>query len=146
MKGYSILFLILTYTLLTSFNYQKESKVPDVKILRYLTAKTSFQSVEYNNGIVSKWIRFKTPLVVRLNDYQNYELQAEIKRFDVEKFKSEIDNLSDLKEGIYPKIYYKIVLNGDTIQTKDFLQKDMPSSIKKIDNLMLKFTTFGISY
>lgn len=145
MKGLKIILIILTYPILTSFN-TIETRFTDVQILRYLTAKSGFQSVEYNKGIISKWMRNKTPLVRQLNDYQKFELQTELDKFDMRVFENEIEELSDLREDIYPKIYYRIILNGDTIQTKDFLQKDMPKSIKKIDDLLLKFTTTGFTY
>lgn len=145
MKGLKITLIILTYTILTSFN-TIETRFSEVQILRYLTAKSGFQTVKYNNGVISKWMRNKTPLVRQLNDYQKYELQAELDHFDLKGFEMEINQLDDIKEGIYPKIYYRIILNGDTIQTKDFLQKDMPKRIKKIDDLMLKFTTTGFTY
>ena len=145
MKGLKITLIILTYTILTSFN-TIEPKFTEVQILRYLTAKSGFQSVEYNNGIISKWMRNKTPLVRQLNDYQKFELQAQLDQFDLKTFESEVNQLNEVKQEIYPKIYYRIILNGDTIQSKDFLQKDMPKSIKKIDDLLLKFTTTGFTY
>lgn len=145
MQGLKITIIILTYTILTSFN-KIDTKIEEVQILRFLTAKSGFQSVEYNKGIISKWMRNKTPLVRQLNDYQKNELHAEIDQFDLNAFEAEIDQLSNLKEDVYPKIYYRIIINGDTLQSKDFLQKDMPKSIKKIDDLMLKFTTTGFTY
>lgn len=145
MQGLKIILIILTYTILTSFN-TIETRFTEVQILRYLTAKSGFQTVEYNKGIISKWMRNKTPLVRQLNDYQKFELQAEVDRFDLNAFEAEINQLSDLKEDVYPKIYYRIIIHGDTLQSKDFLQKDMPKSIKKIDDLMLKFTTTGFTY
>lgn len=145
MKGLKIILIILTYTILTSFN-TIETKFTHVQILRYLTAKSGFQSVEYNNGIISKWMRNKTPLVLQLSDYQKYELQAELDKFDLTSFTNEVNQLNEVKQEVYPKIYYRIILNGDTIQSKDFLQKDMPKSIKKIDDLLLKFTTTGFTY
>lgn len=145
MQGLKITIIILTYTILTSFN-KIDTKIEEVQILRFLTAKSGFQSVEYNKGIISKWMRNKTPLVRQLNDYQKNELHAEIDQFDLNAFEAEINLLSNLKEDVYPKIYYRIIINGDTLQSKDFLQKDMPKSIKKIDDLMLKFTTTGFTY
>lgn len=145
MQGLKITIIILTYTILTSFN-KIDTKIEEVQILRFLTAKSGFQSVEYNKGIISKWMRNKTPLVRQLNDYQKNELHAEIDQFDLNAFEAEINQLSNLKEDVYPKIYYRIIINGDTLQSKDFLQKDMPKSIKKIDDLMLKFTTTGFTY
>ena len=101
MRGLKIILIILTYPILTSFN-TIETRFTEVHILRYLTAKSGFQSVEYNKGIVSKWMRNKTPLVRPLNDYQKFELQAELDKFDLKSFEEEINRLNEhLKEHIH---------------------------------------------
>lgn len=145
MKGLKLLLITLTYTLFFSA-FQINHEIQSIEILRYSIGKTGFQSIEIKNSILSKWMKNKTPLVMRINDYQKYELNGILAKFDFDTFKSNLDNIPEVAYDAYPRIYYRFIIEGDTIQTKDFLQKDMPEEIKNLDKLLLKYTASEFKY
>lgn len=145
MKELKLILITLTYFLFFS-SFQNNHDVHSVEILRYWIGKTEFQSIELKKGIISKWMKNKSPLVMQMNDLQKYELNGVLAKFDLEEFKQKAVHIQEAPQDVYPKIYYRFIVNGDTIQTKDFVLKEMPEEVKLLDKLLIKYTTPGFRY
>jgi len=132
--------ILLIGLILSSFALIATPKT-SVKITRFMIAKAGSQIIEYEDGQVMKVITNRYPLAYKLHANQNNKLLEEFKNIDKVQLTDELEKLPEINKGVYPKIYYKIITDADTITTKEFFLQSMPNQLKKMDKLLLMYSS-----
>lgn len=137
MKKFIGLIILLT---LSTPNIILSQTISKIKITRYLTAKSGFQVIEFENNTVTNWVSNRKPLRIELFKSKVKLIENEINLIDLDKLNEEIEALLPINQNSFPKVYYQIIINKDTIQTKEFLLATLPNSLKRLDQLLFNYS------